>query len=143
MVRQQVAWAENDLAHAGVRVELALTEPMPSVPADRILVEQVLVNLVQNALDAMRESPPNRRVLRIETSGEARGGATITVRDRGIGIAPEVAERLFSSFFTTKVSGLGLGLSICRSVAEIHGGRIAHSANAGGGTVFHFTLPGS
>ena len=75
MVRQQVAWAENDLERAAVRVELALAEPLPKVPADRILVEQVIVNLVQNALDAMRECPPSCRVLRIETCAGPRGGA--------------------------------------------------------------------
>ena len=142
MVRQQLAWAENDLERAGVRVEFGLTPALPPVPADRILVEQVLVNLVQNALDAMRDTAPDQRVLRLETRRDERGGVTITVRDRGTGIAPDVAERLFSTFFTTKATGLGLGLGICRSVAEIHGGRIAHAPNPGGGTAFHFTLPG-
>jgi len=141
MIRQQLAWVEGDLERAGVVVELALAPSLPRVPTDRILVEQVILNLVQNAIDAMHGTRPNNRRLRIESRRGEPGGAVVTVADRGEGIAPDVAERLFSTFFTTKTTGLGLGLSICRSVVEIHGGRIWHDANPEGGTAFHFTLP--
>jgi C4-dicarboxylate-specific signal transduction histidine kinase len=141
MIRQQLEWSEDDLAGAGVTVEPDLEVALPHVQADRLLIEQVLVNLVQNAIDAMRNTDPAQRALRIGSRRADQGRVTITVADRGEGIAPAVGERLFSTFFTTKATGLGLGLSICRSVIELHGGRLWHDANPGGGTAFHFTLP--
>ena len=140
-IRQTLAWSEADVELAHVQVELALTEPPPQVRVDRILIEQVILNLVQNAIDAMREVPPERRKLRIACVGEADGAVKISVSDQGEGISPAVAERLYSPFFTTRPNGFGLGLSICRSIVEMHGGRIWHGANADGGAAFHFVLP--
>ena len=141
LVRTSVAWAEPDLERARVRVELDLARPLPPISADHVLVEQVMMNLVQNAIDAMREVRDEDRRLAIASSVDADGMVRVTVSDRGRGLSPDVAERLYSPFFTTKASGLGLGLSICRSIVEMHGGRIGHGAGPGGGASFHFTLP--
>jgi len=101
----------------------------------------VMLNLVNNANDAMQSVPRKQRRLTVETSADEHGAVRVTVADRGSGIAPENETRLFTPFFTTKERGLGLGLSICRSVVEMHGGRLWHDARKGGGTAFHFTLP--
>ena len=141
IIRQTLAWSEADVELAHVQIDLALAEPPPKVRVDRILIEQVILNLVQNAIDAMRETALERRKLRIDCTGEIDGSAKISVSDQGEGLSPEVAERLYTPFFTTRPNGLGLGLSICRSVVEIHGGRIWHGTNPEGGTSFHFVLP--
>jgi two-component system sensor histidine kinase DctS len=105
-----------------------------------VLLEQVLLNLTRNAIESMQGVAPERRVLRIAASG-AGGQVSVSVIDNGHGIAPEVAERLFSPFFSTKAEGMGMGLSICRTAIEFHGGTLTHAANPGGGTVFTFILP--
>jgi C4-dicarboxylate-specific signal transduction histidine kinase len=140
-VRKALAWMEHDLERAQVAVELTLADDLPTVQADRVLIEQVLLNLVQNAVDAMSDNPVPQRRLSVTTALDADGATRVVIGDRGPGIAPEVAERLFSPFFTTKRAGLGLGLSICRSIVEMHGGRIGHAPRDGGGTDFHFTFP--
>ena len=111
---------------------------LPDVLADPVQVQQVLINLFRNATEAMASS--ERRELHI---GAARDGDSvrIAVRDTGSGLAPGLAERLFRPFTTTKPDGMGVGLSICRSIIEAHGGRIWAEPNAGGGTVFVFTIP--
>ncbi len=116
-------------------------EPLAQVRGDRILIEQVILNLVQNAIDAMCACDATQRRLRLETSLAEDGAVTVTVRDRGAGIAGAVAQRIYTPFFTTKEKGLGLGLSICRSIVEMHGGRLWHDTTAGGGASFHFALP--
>jgi len=141
MLRAVVNWVQDDLDRHGVRLDLTLAQPLPTVQADRILVEQVMLNLVNNAIDAMHGVPSARRRLGVETAVDAQGTVQVTIADRGAGIAPENESRLFTPFFTTKDRGLGLGLSICRSVVEMHGGRLWHDARDGGGTAFHFTLP--
>ena len=100
-----------------------------------------MLNLVNNAADAMRNTPIAQRELLIQTVAEERNAVRVTVADRGAGIAPENESRLFTPFFTTKERGLGLGLSICRSVVEMHAGRLWHDSRPGGGTAFHFSLP--
>jgi len=127
-----------------VVVQTAVAADLPAVAADRVLLEQVLLNLTRNAIEAMRDTPPEKRVLRIVAASDP--GATppklvISVIDHGHGIAPEVAERLFSPFFTTKAEGMGMGLNICRTAAEFHGGTLVHEANPQGGTIFRFSLP--
>jgi C4-dicarboxylate-specific signal transduction histidine kinase len=141
MLREVLAWVQEDLDRHGVRVERMLAQSLPEVQADRILVEQVMLNLVNNAIDAMQPVPRKQRRLTVETTLDTHGAVRVTVADRGSGIAPENQTRLFTPFFTTKERGLGLGLSICRSVVEMHGGRLWHEAREGGGTAFHFTLP--
>lgn len=121
-----------------LQIDLRLDPAVGAVPIDRIQIGQVLINLVRNAAEAMLAS--ERRELSVVTrlNGEM---AEIVVSDTGPGIAPEVAERLFQSFVTTKASGLGLGLSICREIVEAHGGQIAASTNPAGGATFTVSLP--
>ena len=141
MLREVLTWVQDDLHRAGVRVDLSLAEILPSVRADRILVEQVMLNLVNNAVESMHAVPPARRQLALATAADPRGSIQVTVGDRGTGIAPDQEPRLFTPFFTTKERGLGLGLAICRSVVELHGGRLWHDKRPEGGTAFHFSLP--
>ena len=123
-----------------VAIQISMTEALPAVSADRMMLEQVLLNLTRNAIEAMQDVAPERRVLRIAAVHEV-GHVTVTVIDQGHGIAPDVAERLFSPFFSTKAEGMGMGLSICRTAIEFHGGTLTHAANPGGGTIFKFALP--
>jgi two-component system sensor kinase FixL len=109
------------------------------VSVDRIQVQQVLVNLIRNAVEAMAES--ERRLLRVTTEVVADDFVEIAVADTGHGIPKEVAGRLFEPFVSTKQDGMGIGLGICRSVVEAHGGRLSNEPNPGGGTIFRFTLP--
>jgi two-component system sensor kinase FixL len=125
-------------AGASVRVEMRLDPELPEVEVDRVQIQQVVVNLIRNAVDAMAHSA--RRELVIAASFDGREIA-VSVSDTGSGIAPEIAQQLFSAFVTTKPNGMGVGLSICRAIVETHGGHIRHSANPGGGTTFTFTLP--
>lgn len=124
-----------------LRIELALNAALPAVYADRVMVEQVLLNLVKNAIEAMREIPAAQRGLRIEGRVNLDGEVEVRVCDRGAGLSAEESAQLFSPFFTTKVDGLGIGLAICRSIIEYHEGRLFFEPRDGGGSVFGFTLP--
>jgi two-component system, LuxR family, sensor histidine kinase DctS len=132
---------------SGTRVEVDLPEPPPRVLCDRTMLEQVLLNLTRNGIQAMEQhTEPARRELRIRVRQEHARWVVFHVIDRGPGIAPEVAQRLFTPFFTTRSEGMGLGLSLCRTVIEQHGGAL-HFENLpadhpnGAGTEFRFTLP--
>lgn len=122
----------------GIEVQLALDPNADCVFVDRIQVQQVLVNLIRNAIDAMLEAPA--RKLRMATSRE-NGMTRVTVEDTGAGITEAIANQLFQPFVTSKQSGMGIGLSICRTIVESHGGRIWWEPGAASGTAFHFTLP--
>jgi two-component system sensor kinase FixL len=123
----------------GVEVSFRLDATAELVLADRIQIQQVLVNLIRNAIEVMAESP-NRRELEIATVANTDETVEVSVADTGAGLAPEVAAHLFQPFVTTKRKGMGLGLSICRTIVEAHGGRIWVDSRAGGGTIFRFTL---
>lgn len=123
-----------------VRMQIELSMELPAVYGDRVMIEQVLVNLIRNGMDAMRETPETERVLLVR-SFNADGVVRILVQDRGSGIQPEIADRLFDSFFTTKRDGMGMGLKICRSIAEQHNGRLWFEDAEGGGTRFFLQLP--
>jgi C4-dicarboxylate-specific signal transduction histidine kinase len=135
--------AEPEARDAGITFERRLAAAAPVVRADRLLIEQVALNLVRNAVEAVQALPPERRRITLATSAERDGSGTFSVGDLGDGVPAEARERLFDAFVTTKPGGLGLGLSICRSVVEAHGGTIHHLDTADGGTVFAFTLPGA
>lgn len=122
----------------GVRVAFDLDPAVKHVLADKVQVQQVILNLIRNAIDAMDESP--RRELQIITRPAPDDLAQVTVSDTGPGISPEVAEQLFQPFVTTKRHGMGVGLSISRTIVEAHGGRIWVETTPGGGATFHFTL---
>jgi two-component system sensor kinase FixL len=125
----------------GVRAIVELDPEADSVLVDRVQVQQVLVNLIRNALEAMDDCPV--RELRIRSDCDATSHVRLSVSDTGTGLSEEMANRLFEAFATTKHDGMGLGLSICRTIVEAHGGRIWATVNERGGTVFHFTLPRS
>ncbi|HZW21537.1 PAS domain S-box protein [Noviherbaspirillum sp.] len=128
-----------------VAIQVQVAPQLPSVLADRVMLEQVLLNLTRNAIEAMQDVAPERRILRIVAGQDAEPGGqrsiVISVIDQGHGIPQEVAERLFSPFFSTKAEGMGMGLNICRTTVEFHGGTLVHANNPGGGTIFRFSLP--
>lgn len=139
-VEEAVGFAEAEARKRQVRISVALAEGDPELQADAVLLQQVLLNLIRNGMDAMAATPAAERRLDVVVS---RAGATVTVAvaDRGCGLTPEVRDRMFQPFFTTKAGGMGMGLHICRSVMETHGGRVWAEPNPGGGTVFAFSLP--
>jgi C4-dicarboxylate-specific signal transduction histidine kinase len=122
----------------GVQINLELADDLRAVTAADIQVEHVLVNLARNGIEAVRDSGATTGVVAIQTRSD--GMATVTVRDSGPGLSPDLVEKLFEPFYTTKRDGLGMGLRISRSVIESHGGRIWAEASTAGG-IFHFTLP--
>ncbi len=124
-----------------LRIDVAVAPSLPQVYADRVMVEQVLLNLVKNAIEAMREIPAAHRALRIEGRRTLDGDVELRVLDRGPGLSREQQDQVFSPFFTTKTDGLGIGLAICRSIIEYHEGRLFFEPHDGGGSVFGFTLP--
>jgi two-component system sensor histidine kinase DctS len=136
------ALVELQARQSYVTLQIDVAPDLPPVLADRVLLEQVLLNLTRNAIEAMQEVEPQQRLLRITAAHGLPGRVAVSVIDNGHGIAPEVAARLFSPFFSTKAEGMGMGLSVCRTAIEFHGGTLTHTDNPapGGGTVFTFTL---
>jgi signal transduction histidine kinase len=108
---------------------------------DRVQLQQVIINLVMNGIEAMQSVSDRPRTLVIRSQQDESHRVLVTVTDSGVGISTENADRLFNAFFTTKSSGMGIGLSICRSIVEAHGGRLWATANAPRGATFQFTLP--
>ena len=123
----------------GIEVDVNLDSAAQRVLVDRIQIQQVLLNLIRNAIEAMLESVV--RVLTISSRADDEGMVRISVADTGKGLSDEVAAQLFQPFVTSKERGMGIGLSICRTIVEAHGGRIWFEHRLGGGTVFHFTIP--
>ncbi len=116
---------------------------LPTIEVDPVQIQQVLINLVGNAFDAMRDTPVSSRKVEVATERNDDGMIRVSVRDHGAGIPDEARERLFDQFFSTKEQGLGMGLAIVRSIIEAHGGAIAAENAEGGGARFCFTLPTS
>ena len=125
----------------GVSVLTRFAEPSPAVQADRVQLQQVILNLIINAVEAMSSMREGARELLICTDKAESNGALVAVRDSGPGLAPETLEHVFEASYTTKASGLGLGLWICRSIVEAHGGRLWATANGACGGLFQFILP--
>jgi len=128
-----------DIRKDGVRVETQLDEQLPDVVGDPVQLQQVILNLVVNAADAMRAVQP--RVLKVQTNRSPSGMVHVAIEDTGTGISAPDRDRIFNPLFTTKAAGMGMGLSICRSIIENHGGRIWVAAAAGRGAIFQFELP--
>ncbi len=139
MIEEGVALAMMSLKKEQVTVATRLDLDAVHVAADRVQIQQVLFNLLRNAMEAMDQFA--QREIVITTAAREAGMVEISVADTGPGLAPEVRANLFRPFVTTKTSGMGVGLSICRSIVEAHGGRLWAEDNPGGGTVFRFTLP--
>jgi two-component system sensor kinase FixL len=138
LIEEASALALLGAKERNVRVTLRLPADLPKVQAERVQVQQVLLNLMRNAVEAMEDE--RRRELTIEAQRES-DHIRISVADTGPGLPEEVAAQLFQPFVTTKPEGMGIGLSICRTVVESHGGRIWAEPNPDGGTIFNFTLP--
>lgn len=124
-----------------VTASIQLASGLPLVLGDRIQLQQVVLNLITNAVQAMSGVPDETRELQISTGTDTSGGVLVAVRDTGPGLPPESFDRLFDAFYTTKPDGLGMGLSICRSIIEAHDGRLWATANGPRGAIFQFTLP--
>ena len=139
MIEEASALALVGAKDKGVHVRFVFAPGLDYVLADKVQVQQVLLNLVRNAIDAM-ESVPTRELV-VSTATAPGSMIEISVSDTGGGIAPEIAEQLFQPFVTTKRHGMGVGLSISRTIIESHGGSIAQRPNPVGGTIFTFTLP--
>jgi two-component system sensor histidine kinase DctS len=140
VVEEAVGFAEAEARKLRVRIQPRLARDDPEFQADGVLLQQVVLNLVRNAMDAMAGTPAAERELVVATDVTERA-VTVSIADRGCGIDPAQQERLFEPFFTTKPEGMGIGLNICRSIVELHHGRLWAEPNPGGGTVFSFSLP--
>jgi C4-dicarboxylate-specific signal transduction histidine kinase len=140
-ILQVIALAQDEMANNVISVRTQLAEALPAIQGDRVQLQQVILNLLINAIEAMSEMGEGSRELLISTAKTDSEGVLVAVRDSGPGLAPERVDRLFESFYTTKPNGLGMGLSICRSIIEAHHGRLWPTANTPRGAVFQFTLP--
>jgi C4-dicarboxylate-specific signal transduction histidine kinase len=141
LVGDVVRLVASDAILRRVRVHRRTEPDLPGISGDRVQLQQVILNLVVNGLEAMSEVPTARRHLTIETDLLDDGLVALTVRDHGPGIAPELLGKIYEPFFSTKPYGLGMGLSICRSIAEAHGGRLRAANHPSSGAVFEFALP--
>jgi C4-dicarboxylate-specific signal transduction histidine kinase len=141
VARDAVALARACLAEHGVRLALALDPRAVPLRGDAVQLQQVLLNLILNACDALDANPPGARRIAIATAGGPGPRACLTVTDNGAGIAGTRPERIFDSFFTTKPQGLGIGLAVAREIVTAHGGHIEAANRAEGGAVFRVTLP--
>jgi PAS domain S-box-containing protein len=143
VIREVIALTRSEAIRNAVSLRTHFAEGLPSVIGDRIQVQQVILNLFLNAVEAMKGMEERTREVRITTEAPDDGGVLVAVRDSGPGIAPANLERVFDPFYTTKPQGMGIGLAICRSIIEAHGGRLWASPNETGGVTFQFTLPPS
>jgi len=124
-----------------VSISLGLETDLPPIMGDRIQLQQVILNLATNAIDAMANVTGRDRILEIRTQREKDHSVRISVQDSGIGIGEALIPRLFEPFFTTRAQGIGMGLAISRSIVEAHGGRLSVESKLNEGTVFQLTLP--
>ena len=138
LLEEAAALALVGAKEQGVRVTLRCDRDVPDIVVDKVQIQQVALNLIRNAIEAMETV--SRRELTIAVKRQ-KDAALFSVTDTGTGIAPEIAQHLFEPFVTSKPNGMGVGLSICRTIIEAHGGRIAADSNKGGGTIFEFTIP--
>ena len=138
IIEESIALAAIGPAARGAAIHTAVAPGIDLVQTDRVQIEQVLFNLLRNALEAMQDSPAPRGDGRRRIGGG--GMVSVSVTDRGPGLPDTVRQKLFQPFVTTKPTGMGVGLSVCRAIIEAHGGELSASDNPGGGTVFRFTL---
>jgi signal transduction histidine kinase len=143
LVREVLTLTRSEIQRHRVAVQTQLTDGIPKTLVDRIQLQQVMLNLIMNALEAMDAVTDRPRVLSIKSAIHDSNGVLVMVGDTGIGIEPKNMRRIFDSFFTTKLHGMGMGLSICRSIIETHGGSLSASSGDPHGTVFQVILPTS
>jgi signal transduction histidine kinase len=139
--REVIASSLNDLQRNRVILRQELADDLPTVVGDRVQLQQVILNLLLNASDAMSRIDDRPRQLRISTARDEGDDVRLVVQDAGVGFAQESADKLFEAFYTTKASGMGMGLSISRSIIERHRGRIWAARNDGPGATFSFSIP--
>jgi signal transduction histidine kinase len=138
IIREIIVLLHDKVSRTSISIRSDLEPGLPPITADRVQLQQVLLNLTLNGMEAMKDSTGE---LTITSQRTEDGQLRVSVSDSGIGIAPEQVNKIFDAFFTTKPQGTGMGLSISRRIIESHGGRIWASAHSGRGTTFHFTLP--
>jgi signal transduction histidine kinase len=132
---------QPELSRQGIALDVYLQPDQPSITGDRVQLQQVLLNLVSNAADAINTSETRQRRVTVVSAMDTSGEVCVTVEDAGAGIAPEHRDLIFNPFFTTKQDGIGMGLAICRSIIDAHGGRLWSEPRMPMGTQFRFTLP--
>jgi len=143
LLREVEPLASVDARLNEVELRFILPPEPPVIRADSVQIQQVVLNLIRNGIDAMVGNPPNRRALEVRVASPDKEAVQVSVKDQGSGLSEKSEKSLFEPFFTTKESGLGLGLSISRSIISSHGGRLWFSRNPEGGSTFSFTLPTS
>ncbi len=141
VVKEVIALVQGELVSHRVSLRMEFAHALPVVPADRVQLQQVVINLVMNGIEAMQSVTDRPRELLIRSLQDETQQVLVSVTDCGVGFSAENADRLFNAFFTTKTNGMGMGLSICRSIIEAHDGRLWASANLPQGATFQFTLP--
>jgi two-component system sensor histidine kinase DctS len=141
LVREMLPLLRRELEDHRVDLQTSLADGLPPIEGRRVQLGQIVVNLVLNACEALAAVPPPRRIA-VETASRD-GRVELTVRDNGTGLAPDVADRVFEPFVSTKPNGMGMGLAICRSIAEVHRGRLTAASAPGGGTAMVLSLPAS
>ena len=141
IIDSTIRLVESDIRARNFRLDKRLASKLPKVFADNVQIQQVILNLIRNAMDAMENVPSGENVVTIESNSDDDNHVRVSISDRGIGLTEEIAEKIFDSFFTTRDTGTGLGLSISRSIITAHGGVIDYSPNQEGGVSFYFTLP--
>jgi C4-dicarboxylate-specific signal transduction histidine kinase len=139
-IREVIPLVQHEVLSHRVSLRLELAPTLPAVLGDRVQLQQVIINLIVNGMEAMTPVTDRPRELAVRSQLDDSGQVLVAVEDSGVGIDPESAKQLFNAFFTTKPSGMGMGLSICRSIIENHGGKLWASRNAGPGATFQFAL---
>jgi signal transduction histidine kinase len=141
VANEAVTLVQHELSRHRVSLRMELTAGLPLVNGDRVQLQQVLVNLINNGIEAMQPETDRQRKLVIRTHHDEKRQVLVAVQDFGVGISADNAHQLFKPFFTTKSSGMGMGLAICRSIIEAHGGHLTAFDNLGPGATFEFVLP--
>jgi PAS domain S-box-containing protein len=141
LIKEVLALLESELEGHHIAVRTTLNEMIPEMLADRVQLQQVMVNLIENAIEAMSFVTGRSRVLHLKTELDGARNILVTVEDSGLGIDPNNVERIFDRFFTTKAQGMGMGLAICRSIIEAHNGRLWAEATGDQGSIFWMSLP--
>jgi signal transduction histidine kinase len=141
VIRETIALVQRELISHRVSLQTELAPALPMILVDRVQLQQVIINLVMNGIEAMQAVADRPRELEIRSGQDEAHQVSVSVTDCGVGISAENADRLFNAFFTTKTGGMGMGLSICRSIVEAHDGRLWARANVPYGATFQFTLP--